>query len=484
MGLQRTILPPALPALLLATGACGASGGPEPTAGRRSVVIPGRPNVLLVTLDTTRADHLSCYGYFRETTPDLDALASESVVFERCLAPMSTTLPTHTSLFTGVWPEEHGVLSNIRENMVYERDPELVTLAEVFADAGYDTAAFVSAFPLRPEVQLTDGFASYDAPDPGRRERSAETTTLRALAWLDQPREAPFFLWVHYFDPHNPHRTPDRDFRVHQTDRALREWLAERSVASSSYRHVIKRTEKGRAVDLLKDANGYDDELLYMDHHLGRILEEVRGSSWDETIVIVVGDHGEGLNQHREAGHGFAWDEQLRVPLILRAPGLAARREGALVSVVDVGPTLLGMLELPGEERFLERSRGVDVLDAAYRTRPLLGQSSQRAARTGFREDVAITTQDWKYMRRSDGGEALYDLQRDPHELHDVAVLHPELVDELRRTADRLLEEQRGRGGGSRRAATRAETEALRRLGYGGDDGADGDGNGEGDDGH
>ena len=137
-------------ACLLALGTCTLAAAQVPPLKR--------PNVVVITLDTMRADHMGCYGYFRKTSPNMDELAASSVLFERCLVPMSTTLPSHTSMFTGVWPAEHGVLANVKKQFIYERDPSLVTLAEVFGAAGYRTAAFISAFPLRAEAGLATGF--------------------------------------------------------------------------------------------------------------------------------------------------------------------------------------------------------------------------------------------------------------------------------------------------------------------------------------
>ncbi len=449
----------------LQLGVCSFAASQLPT--------PSRPNVVVITLDTMRADHMGCYGYFRETSPRLDQLAASSVLFERCLVPMSTTLPSHTSIFTGVWPAEHGVLANIKKQFIYERDPSLVTLAEVFKASGYKTGAFVSAFPLRAGAGLATGFDVYNQPTRNK-ERDAEKTTRQAISWLKGVGDQPFFLWVHYFDPHGPYLPPSPYDEAFKTTAELRQWLGERAVALTVFRSKVKRTEQGNRVNVLGSVNQYDGEIAFMDHHIGVLLDHLKGANvWGRTVVAVLGDHGEGLNQHREPGHGFSWDEQVRVPFLLRAPGLEARRESRLVSAADLGPTLLGLMNLPGSEQKTQherRTRGLDVLHPSFEPRPLLVQSSARAELTEHRSELALTTGRWKFMRRSDGGASLFDLQSDPFELHDVAVLYPQKTVELSIRAEELLEAQVALRQSKSRPATEEEVDTLRGLGYGGDD--------------
>ncbi|HIF39626.1 MAG TPA: hypothetical protein EYQ74_00835 [Planctomycetes bacterium] len=432
-----------------------------------------RPNVVVITLDTMRADHMGCYGYFRKTSPNLDELAASSVLFERCLVPMSTTLPSHTSMFTGVWPAEHGVLANVKKQFIYERDPSLVTLAESYEAAGYRTGAFVSAFPLRSEAGLATGFEIYNQPTRSK-ERDAAQTTRHAMAWLEGLGQQPFFLWVHYFDPHGPYLPPSPYNEAFKTTEELRQWLGDRAVALTVFRSKVKRTEQGHKVNLLSSVNQYDGEIAFMDHHIGVLLDHLKEANlWNRTVVAVMGDHGEGLNQHREPGHGFSWDEQVRVPFLLRAPGLDPRKESRLVSATDLGPTLFGLTNLQDSEQktaYELRSRGFDVLHDSFEPRPLLVQSSARAELTEHRSELGLTTGRWKFMHRSDGGSSLFDLDRDPFELHDVAVLYPTKVVELSAVAERLLAEQTARGQSKSRPATEEELDSLRALGYGGDD--------------
>lgn len=442
-------------------GAALAAAGCAP-AGEAEAFDGG--DVVLLTLDTTRADHLGCYGYFRDTSPRLDELAEEAVLFERCLVPMATTLPTHTSMLTAVWPEEHGVLANLRRQTVYERDPSLVTLTELFAEAGYATGAFVSAFPLRREAGLANGFEVYDQPED--RQRSAEVTTNTALQWLDGVGDRPLFLWVHYFDPHSPYIPPAPYAKMFHKSPELSGWLEEREIGRVRRRQSRR---KGRPVVAEEDTNLYDGEIAYMDHHVGRLLDALRERErWAGTVVAVVGDHGEGLNQHDEAGHGLVWDEQIRVPFLLRAPGLAAARRSDLVSVVDLSPTLLSLVGLPGSGPLFERASGLDLLSTDFEPRPLLAQTSDRKEQFG-EEVIALTTPRWKYLDLGTEGEELYDLENDPHELVNLATERPEILLELRAKAVGTVEAQRARrAGGEAREATDEERAALEELGYGG----------------
>lgn len=291
-----------LSALVIAVGAA------EPPRSR-----PG-PSVLLVTLDTTRADHLGCYGAPFASTPNLDALAREGARFDFALAPTPLTLPSHCSLMTGLVPRRHGV----RDNARFRLPPGIPVLAERLRAAGYRTAAYVSSAVLDRIGGLDRGFDLYDdTVRAGDRrafnyeERAANQTTgaaLRGLARL----EPPFFLWVHYFDPHLPYVPPD-PFRARFSDRP------------------------------------YDGEIAFTDSELGRLLEAARRRA-PSLLVVVAGDHGESLGDHGEAAHGvFLYQATQRVPLLLAGPAVprgAVIREGP-VGLVDVAPTILDLLGLP-----------------------------------------------------------------------------------------------------------------------------------------
>ena len=261
-----------------------------------------RPNVLLITLDTTRADRLGCYGGRAGITPSIDAIAASGVRFAQADSPVPLTLPAHATLLTGLLPLHHGVRINGAGALPAKHD----TLAAAFATAGYRTAAFVSAFVLDSRFGLDRGFAAYDDDtelDPSgehrdQPERRAEAVVGAALQWLERVDERPFFLWVHLFDPHAPYDPP-------------------------------------------QPHSGYEGEIAYMDAQIGRLLARIDRKN---TIVVIVGDHGESLGEHGELQHGLLlYESTLRVPLIVAAPDLKPRVVERPVSTVNVAPTIAAL---------------------------------------------------------------------------------------------------------------------------------------------
>jgi choline-sulfatase len=286
---------------------------PDPGAAGRPAGPPrSRPNLVLLTLDTTRADHLGAWGWPYAHTPNLDALAARGTRFVRCDTAAPITLVSHSTLLTGLFPPRHGV----RDNGTFVLPAKVETVAERLAAAGYDTAAVVSAVVLARRQGLDQGFRIYD-DDLGTgystgtvvSERPAERTTAAAVAALGTLKP-PFFLWVHYFDPHEEYRPPTK------------------------------------FADAAKGPNRlYDGEIAYMDEQIGELLKKLPPG----TDVLAVGDHGEMLGEHGELTHGLLLYQGVRrVPLILAGPGVPAGQvENALVRTADVTPTLLSLAGLP-----------------------------------------------------------------------------------------------------------------------------------------
>ncbi|MEN8159858.1 MAG: sulfatase [Myxococcota bacterium] len=315
------------------------------------------PDVLLVVADTLRADRLGCYGYGAETSPELDAFAGGAVLFERALAASTLTAPSHASLMTSRWVGEHAI--GIR-NGTSRLDGE-TTLAATLAAAGYDTAAFVGNFVIRGSTGLDAGFARYDdeLPDvepnrPTYRERKADETTDRALAWLAERGAAPIFLFVHFQDPHGPYLAPPPyDERFPELAPKGGEPLAALPVQQGpdgvpDYQ-VVPGDQRPKAYQ-----RRYAQEVAYFDASFGRLLRSVRARG-RPLVVAFTADHAESFG---EAGywfqHGHAATPDLgRVPLLLEAPGLEPGRRDDLVHHVDLMPTLLELAGLtpPGELR-------------------------------------------------------------------------------------------------------------------------------------
>lgn len=331
----------ALLALALAAFGCGSTNED-----------PARPNLVLITLDTTRADHLSTYGYFRETSPFLDELARESLVFERLIVPMETTLPTHMSILTGTHPLEHGVLANSTQGGArFVPSPLLQSFATLSQQAGYATGGFVSAVPLRSGSGAEIGFDVYSQPEG--KSRPGNETADPAIAWLRKRGSQPFFLWVHFYDAHYPFEAPQGFAGSFSTDDALEAYIAERQIPDTAPRPLVNEVDVARDV-----INRYDAEILFADSQLGRILDALRArEDWDNTAVVVAGDHGEGLCQHGLAAHGSTWDEQLRAPLVIRVPGEAPRHIDTPLSSMDVLPILMNLVSPPRPSRCWPRPR-------------------------------------------------------------------------------------------------------------------------------
>lgn len=421
-------------ALLLATLGCGRDERGDPS----------RPNVVIVTLDTTRADHLGLYGYFRDTTPHLDAFAKRSIVFDEALAPMATTLPTHTSLLTATEPLEHGVLANLGHGGTrFVQSASLRSFAEVARDAGFATGAFVSAAPLKRGSGIEQGFTTFDEPAGEATVRRGDHTVEAALRWLAGVK-APYLLWVHTYDAHWPYlAVQDGSYPFDQQEELTR-WMRERRVAAVSVREGVGPEDARATLDL------YDSALRFQDEQLGRLLGalEARGD-WERTAVLIVADHGEGLSQHGHAAHGGVWQEHLRVPLLMRIPGERPRRVQGLVTVADALPTLVPRLGEPALEGFLEQASGRDSLADGAVARSIVSQSTGRVRdRPGYR--ISLTTPRWKYVRVLDGerlqAEELYDRTTDPFELADRSGTEPDTVAELREALDAALARQRRRG--------------------------------------
>jgi arylsulfatase A-like enzyme len=296
-------------------------------------------NVLLVTLDTTRADRLGLYGYARPTSPNLDRLATQATVFDLGISQAAVTPVSHASILTGLYPYHHGL--RVMHGLVGQRLAEdQVTLAETWRAAGGQTAAFVSAYPVTSDFGLDQGFSKFDADfnqadgkglvsptgavNTGMSQRRGDATTDAALAWLGSYRaqDKPFLMWVHYFDPHDALVLPPRPL-----------------VDSLMYGALgpVSNNDPDVARAL------YDCELFYMDRQLGRLLKTLKTRGlWDRTIVVVVADHGEGLGEHDWWSHGILFQEQIRVPYVVRVPGIGAgQRVPSLVRSIDLMPTIL-----------------------------------------------------------------------------------------------------------------------------------------------
>lgn len=390
-------------------------------------------NVVLISIDTCRSDHLGCYGATRPATPNIDAVAQQGTLFENVTSPVPLTLPAHCSIMTGTNPTYHGVHDNLNDRL----SPANLTLAEVLHGNGFATGAIVSAAVLDSRLGLNQGFDTYldkmsvREGDENSAERPGGETTQLALQWLDQHQENPFFLFLHYFDPHDPYRPPEP--------------------FASQY-----------ADDL------YSGEIAFTDSCIGQVIGKLKALGlYDSTLLIITGDHGEMLGEHGEKGHGFfIYQSALRVPLVVRLPGQeTAHRASDAVGLVDLVPTVCSLLQVDRPPVL----HGEDLSPA------LLGKPLPFPPRTLYCESLYATRYDansllgfvgeqWKYIQTT--RPELYELPRDPRESNNLAGRSAEQVQSLRQKMQQTLDEQNRQLADSNIQLDDATRRRLESLGY------------------
>jgi choline-sulfatase len=399
---------------------------------------PTPPNLLLITLDTTRADALGCYGAPQNPTPNLDSIAARGVRYQRALSASPLTLPAHTSLLTGLAPPEHGV----RHNGTAALGSGVATVATVLQSHSYTTGAFVASRVLDHRFGLARGFDHYDdrmaaelVGEYGYPERDAAAVTGAALEWLRQHDGKPFFLWVHYYDPHAPYQPP---------------------------RALAEGTPQGN----------YRGEVRHVDQQVGRLLAALpqRGAN---TVVAVVGDHGEALGEHGERTHGiFLYEETLAVPLLLAGPGVADQTPGTIVSETvasrRLAPTVLRLLGLSPEKTTalgtpLPGLANLWPDGAAPPPQPVYSEATLPASAYGWSALQALSDGRWRLIAAP--RPELYDLATDPAELGNLIDTHRREAFRLKQALEATMASFQPRAPG--KAADDPElAAALRSLGY------------------
>ena len=438
-----------------------------------------RPHVLLVTIDTLRADYLGCYGHPWIQTPTLDGVAGDGVLFEAAISQAPSTCPSHCSMLTSTYPFDHGA-----ENGKPMRRG-LVSLSDVLKAHGYETAAFVSSTTTRSiSSGLHQGFEQYEdslvswstafSRDDfqnlilfylvGIAQQSqipGGVVTDRALDWLDRRSDRPFFAWLHYFDPHAPYGAPP-PFRDMYTGRA-------------DPRYPLA-TERER----------YAEDITYADAQLGRFIDEmkVRGL-YDETLIIITSDHGEAFGEVHDdtsdVGHGgHLYDATQIVPLIIKPPGSShrPRRVAQQIELVDLAPTVLRFLRIPrpgawiGQplNELLEGRSDPDPERMAYSFNTVGAADPDSPHKIMFPQQIAVRSTEWKFITvPRTAHEELYYLPDDPHERINRAEQRPEVVAEFRLEAGKFWDPQRSTADPRRRLAP-GVIRQLEALGYVGDD--------------
>src|SRR5262245_3636095 len=356
---------------------CGCAERPAPAAPPRIAT-----NVLIITIDTLRADRVGIYGATNVETPNMDRLAREGAWASQSDVPVPLTRPSHVSLFTGRYPSEHG----IRDNLSAPLNGDVPLLSGIFQQAGFATAAFVSSSVLDRQSGLSRGFDVYsDRFDKGADQRTADVVTAEAIGWLRSPPKPKFFAWLHLYDPHAPYTPPEP--------------------YASRY--------AGRP---------YDGEVAFCDEQVGRVMTALRETgALDNTLVIVTSDHGEALGEHGEDVHGyFVYEATLRVPLIVRGPGVApGTRVGAVARTIDLFPTVLDLMGVGASQASSGRSLGPALRGGKLADESAFAESLVPLLHYGWSDLRSVRDGRWKYILAP--RPELYDLDADPGELRNLA---------------------------------------------------------------
>lgn len=423
---QRTILAVGAVTWLVVSG-CDRGDGSTSLSGSLA-----GDNVLLITLDTTRADRLGCYGYAPAATPTIDAFAASGTLFENAFAQVPLTLPSHASMMTGRYPKEHGIHSNGSGALGADHP----TLATVFKEHGYRTAAFIASFVLDARFGLHRGFDVYnDKVAPVTLDRAlyksqlpADVITDRGLEWLRQNSDRPFFCWLHYFDPHDPYQPPDP--------------------FSASFAHP------------------YDGEIAFMDSQIKRVADWVRQAGLsNRTLIVIAGDHGEALGEHGLTGHAiYVYEDVLRVPLILVHPKFnSAARIATVVEIADLFPTVLDLFGYDPPDDLLTRSLAAALSGEELAEGEAYSESEYGFVTHGWAQQRSLTTSQWKYV--SSTKPELFDRVADPGELRNLNAAKPAVAQRMRKKLEARYESMLS-GEASAVAMDDAATRRLEALGY------------------
>ena len=359
------------------------------------------PNVILITIDTLRADHLGCYGYKQVKTPNIDALAADSIRFERAFTAVPVTLPSHTTIMTGTYP----MLSGMHDFAANKLSPQQPTLATVLKEAGYATGAVVASAVLDSRFGLNQGFDFYydhfdfsrlDEKNLDEMERPGDVVADLTLDWLSKNSQKNFFLWMHLYDPHSPYNPP--------------------APYSQEYAD-----------------HPYDGEIAFADEQVGRVIRYLKENKiYENSIIVLSGDHGESLGEHGEKTHGFfIYNATMHVPLIIHLPGNSVgRRESGLVSLVDLMPTILAAVGIEAPSQVQGTNLLPELAAREAKDRDLYGETF--LPRIHFDWSELRATENTRYHFIDAPRPELYDLSKDPDETHNLFSEKKAVAEEMR----------------------------------------------------
>lgn len=414
----------------------------------------GKPNVILITMDTTRADHLSCYGYHKKTTPHIDNLVKESAIFQNAYATSPWTLSSHASIFTGMYPSRHDAHYNwqiMKANWPTRLGKQYKTLAEVLVKHGYKTAGVIGGFWCKSAFGLAQGFQYYNeefiyilndikhfvlfqtlnkflplkyvAIRHGLYGgRIASQINKIIFTWLEKHYQSPFFLFINYYDPHHPYLPHDQFL----------------SFSKKMKNYEIAASERNKEYLM----SHYDEEIVYLDYQMGRLFKKLKEFKiFDNTMIIITSDHGEFFGEHDFWYHSHElYEEVLHVPLIIKYPSFHSQNGvySKRVSLVDIMPTILNFLKLP----IPQDVQGIDLFEDNSRVIAEVYKHKYKKPRYGeefVRDLKALFLDNYKYIKDSKSRGELYDLNDDPQELYNLIDKMPEKVKEMEAQLVELL---------------------------------------------
>jgi arylsulfatase A-like enzyme/Tfp pilus assembly protein PilF len=390
-------------------------------------------NVILISIDTCRADHLSCYGFQHKITPNIDAVADEGVVFENVLSPAPLTLPAHSSMMTGTIPVSHGV----HGHKGYRLGESNTTLAEVLKSNGFSTGAVISTFVMDSQFGLNQGFDTYDdsfdekLSTTGIVERKGLEASDHAISWIEHHKDESFFLFLHYYDPHADY-VPPEPFKTRYA------------------------------------SNPYAGEIDYTDYCIGLVIDKLKALGlYDSSLIIITSDHGESLGEHGELTHGyFIYDSVQKVPLIFKHPEkMEPIRISERVGVVDIFPTVCKQLDI----ETLSETHGIDLSGYFSKKKHAPEQrtyycESLLATRYDCNPLLGVVADNWKYIQTT--RPELYDLSKDPGELNNVIENQNQRARILQDELIQILDEQLRQDSGSNLDLSKQDIQRLESLGY------------------
>jgi arylsulfatase A-like enzyme len=390
-------------------------------------------NVLLISIDTCRADHLSCYGYKKKTTPNIDAIAAEGILFENVVAPTPLTLPSHSSMLTGTIPIYHGV----HDNIAYRLAESNITLAEILKEAGFVTGAAVSAFVLDSQFGIDQGFDSFNdrfkspLEDSAVEQRRGDETTGLCLDWLEENQERKFFYFLHYYDPHADYEPPE-------------------------------------PFAFIFPSSAYAGEIAYTDHCIGQVVAKLKELDlYDSTLIIITADHGEMLGEHGEITHGlFIYNGVTSIPFVIKVPGRSdAVRIKSTAGLIDIVPTVCSLLDIEPPAAVVGVDLSVCFGGSELSAKRGLYCESLQSTKYNANSLLGIVTDRFKYIQTT--RPELYDIVNDPAESNNLIDEKPDRGRILKDRLAWIIEESIRRDSADSKADLDDETRRrLESLGY------------------